>query len=526
MRFWLLLGFSTLALAPLFGQSRVNGPRFLGADIHTSPPAIAQVMHGPFLAANRYELRSASMLDLIHLAYDVDAERIVGGPAWIEMDRFDIFAKTLNGSTPASRKLMLRALLTERFHLATNETTKPMPAWALSAARHSGLKEADGSGDSGCRFSQAYPPLPTQQPQNGDAPRRSAAVFSFDCKNVTMAVLASTLANAASAQGYLQGKSVVDRTGLQGSWDFSFRYTQQLPASAQASGENIPLTDAMEKQLGLRLELSTAATRVVIIDHVDENPTPNPANLAEILPPVLAEFEVATIKPSPKTATQAPGFQFQIGRFVATNVTLRRLLQVAWGHTTVERLAGPKWMDDDRFDIIAKAPAEIAIGDTDNPTSRSNPLNLDAIRPMLRALLISRFKIEFHMEDRPLNALTLTARHPKLAKADPSERTKCIEGTGEADPKNLKNAHYSFGRVVTCQNVSMAQFVELLPRMAGAYVQTDVLNQTGLEGGWDFSFSFSPLGLLNNRLATAAPDNPPSPTAPSRCLRRSRVRLA
>ena len=81
----------------------------------------------------------------------------------------------------------------------------------------------------------------------------SAAVYSFDCKNVTMAVLASTLANAASAQGYLEGKPVVDRTGLQGSWDFSFRYTQQLPASAQASGENIPLTDAMEKQLGLRL---------------------------------------------------------------------------------------------------------------------------------------------------------------------------------------------------------------------------------------------------------------------------------
>jgi len=35
-------------------------------------------------------------------------------------------------------------------------------------------------------------------------------------------------------------------------------------------------------------------------NHVDENPTPNPANLAEILPPVLAEFEVATIKPSPR----------------------------------------------------------------------------------------------------------------------------------------------------------------------------------------------------------------------------------
>jgi len=166
-------------------------------------------------------------------------------------------------------------------------------------------------------------------------------------------------------------------------------------------------------------------------------------------------------------------------------------------------------MDEDHFDIIAKAPAEIAIEDTDNPTSRSNPLNLDAIRPMLQALLISRFRIEFHMEDRPLNALTMTARNAKLAKADPSERTTCIEGTGGADPKNLKNAHYSFGRVVTCQNVSMAQFVELLPRMAGAYVQTDVLNKTGLEGGWDFSFS--PLGLLNQQAGNDGPGQPSEP---------------
>ena len=322
-----------------------------------------------------------------------------------------------------------------------------------------------------------------------------------------MGVLASTLASAPSAQGYFQGKPVVDRTGLQGSWDFSFRYTPKLPAAAQVAGESISMTEAMEKQLGLKLELSTVLTPVVAIDSVDEKPAPNPANLAEILPPAPTEFEVAVIKASSKNGPQpnTPGLQIQNGRFVAIDLTIRRLVQIAWGQTRPELLAGPHWMDDEHFDIIAKAPSEVAIGDLDNPSARSSPLNIDALRPMLRALLISRFKIEFHMEDRLLNAMTLTAPNPKLTKAGPSERTKWSEGTAGADPKNAKNAYSTFGRLVTCQNVSMAQFVEMLPQIAGGYVQSEVRNNTGLEGGWDFAFSFSPLGLLNQQAGNRDP---------------------
>jgi uncharacterized protein (TIGR03435 family) len=109
------------------------------------------------------------------------------------------------------------------------------------------------------------------------------------------------------------------------------------------------------------------------------------------------------------------------------------------------------------------------------------------------------------MEDRLLNAITLTAPNPKLTKADPSERTKWSEGTAGADPKNVKNAYSTFGRLVTCQNVSMAQFVEMLPQIAGGYVQSEVRNNTGLEGGWDFTFSFSPLGLLNQQAGNRDP---------------------
>jgi len=131
MRFRLFLGLTALALVALFGQSPANGPQFLVADIHSSPRAIPPVARGPFLAGNRYEVRCASMLDLIRIAYGVDAERIVGGPSWIEMDRFDIFAKTQGGSTDGSRRLMLRTLLAQRFHLAIHETTEPMAPGCL-----------------------------------------------------------------------------------------------------------------------------------------------------------------------------------------------------------------------------------------------------------------------------------------------------------------------------------------------------------------------------------------------------------
>lgn len=52
------------------------------------------------------------------------------------------------------------------------------------------------------------------------------------------------------------------------------------------------------------------------------------------------------------------------------------------------------------------------------------------------------------------------------------------------------------GRLVTCQNVTMAQFAEMLPVIAPGYIQTKVVDATGLEGGWDFTFSFSPVGVL------------------------------
>src|SRR5262249_13903610 len=127
-----------IALAGLaYGQTPERLPSFDAADVHTSPknpnPNVQSL--GGFARGGRYQFRNATMLDLIANAYGLDPEKVVGGPFWLETDRFDILAKTPVSVTPANTKLMLRSLLADRFKLVTHEEGKPMNAWVMTAAR-------------------------------------------------------------------------------------------------------------------------------------------------------------------------------------------------------------------------------------------------------------------------------------------------------------------------------------------------------------------------------------------------------
>jgi len=103
---------------------------------------------------------------------------------------------------------------------------------------------------------------------------------------------------------------------------------------------------------------------------------------------------------------------------------------------------------------------------------------------------------------------------PKLKKADPTARTKWQEGA-VPEAAGSKNVNSSLGRLVTCQNVTMAQFAQMLPGIAPVYLRTDVVDATGLEGGFDFTFSFSPAGALQlNRGPSADGANPAGGNAP------------
>src|SRR3984885_671256 len=399
---------AALLSALAFGQSTETKPAFEIADVHVSPPTRNPFMRGPFVRRGLYEIRFATMVDLIRTAYNTDAERVLGGPNWLEDGTFDVLAKLPEGATKDTAKPLLQSLLADRFKLAVHNDTKPVPAYALKAGKHSQLKEAGGSGDTGCMFAPPGPP-PTGAPPPGPP------MFSFSCRNMTMAAFAEALhTTIALAPQYLNQRVVVDETELKGAWDFDFKFTPRgmIGPNGPIAG-TITLFDAIDKQLGLRLDPVDVPLPVIVVDSVNQKPTPNFPNVAESLhiAPAPTEFEVAELKPS---APDFRGMRFQIqpgGRVNIVGVPLKFLIEQAWD-VTDDMLAGaPKWMDTDRYDIVAKAPAGGA------------GMDIDELWPMLRALIIDRFQLAAHTEDRPVTAYTLVAVKPKMAKADPASRT-------------------------------------------------------------------------------------------------------
>jgi uncharacterized protein (TIGR03435 family) len=80
--------------------------------------------------------------------------------------------------------------------------------------------------------------------------------------------------------------------------------------------------------------------------------------------------------------------------------------------------------------------------------------------------------------------------------ADPTGRIRCIEGPG-ADGKDPREANPILGRLITCQNMTMARFADMLQGLAPGYIHAPVVDATGLDGAWDFTLSFSPAGAKN-----------------------------
>jgi len=472
-----------LLLRTAFGQLAltVSTPAFETADVHASAHTTNPnpFMTGGVLRGGRYDLRRATMVDLIRIAYGVDPDSVLGGPSWLETDRFDVIAKVPPETSPETIKLMLQALLADRFKLVLHNDTKPMPAFVLTLGKGKPkLKEADGSGNTGCQPQQ-------QKPEPGTIP-----YAMISCHNLTMEQFARNLRFMAGA--YMTNP-VIDSTGLKGSWDFDLKWTGRAQLG-QAGGDGISIFDAVDKQLGLKLEAQKVPSPVLIVDSVNQKPTDNPPGVTQSLPPAPpAEFEVAVIKPSAADGQ----LMFRVlpsGQVDLQGVPLKMLIAFAWNFefaTTNDMIVGaPKFLDSARFDIKAKASVGASTGPTIAP-----PIDIDDLRLMLRALLADRFKLATHTEDRPVTAYNLVVVKPKLKPADPANRTSFKEGPG-ADGKDPRNTNPTLSRLVTFQNMTMAQFADVLQKIAPGYIHSPVLDATGLEGAWDFTLSFSGSNLL------------------------------
>jgi uncharacterized protein (TIGR03435 family) len=454
--------------------------KFDVADVHASAHVTANVFFsGAAFSGGRYVMRNATMLDLISTAYGFDDRNVVSGPSWLESTRYDVIAKAPPATSEETLNLMLQALLADRFKLVVRPDTRPMPVFALMlGAGKPKLKAADGTGETGC---QQKAPQSTGVPSN-----------ALTCKNMTADDIAKEVLPRAGA--YLPNP-VVDLTGLKGTWNFEIAWTPR-GALAQAGPDAVSVFDAVEKQLGLKLEAQKIPTPVLVVESVNEKPTDNPAGVEKSLPPAPpAQFEVAVIKPSAPDETRDGSINNGQVSFQA--ITLRELINIAWSLNPrdTEALAGaPKWLDSDKFDIIAKTSTDAPAGPAG--TVGNPQIDFETIKLMLRALLIDRFKMQVHTETRPATGFVLLAGSPKMKKADPANRTECKNGPGP-DGKDPRLTTPILSRLVSCQNVTMAQFAEKLPSIAGGYIFGGVLNSTGLEGAWDFTLNFSPAGVVN-----------------------------
>src|SRR5262245_21306795 len=227
-----------LASASGFARAQAGPkPAFEAVDVHASVKSALQFVRTGPVRAGRYEVKDATMVDLIRIGYGFDNDKILGGPSWLEMDRFDLAGKVPAGATLESVNLMLQAALEERVKLAVRKDTKALPTYVLTAGKQHRLKPPSGTEETGCR----PPSAPT--PAAGDGPRLtlmttsgggtpvtyslgSGMTIQYQCRNLTMAGFAAALRSMFGAN--VGTSPVLDETGLTGNWNFDIRFSLNL----------------------------------------------------------------------------------------------------------------------------------------------------------------------------------------------------------------------------------------------------------------------------------------------------------
>jgi uncharacterized protein (TIGR03435 family) len=157
---------------------------------------------------------------------------------------------------------------------------------------------------------------------------------------------------------------------------------------------------------------------------------------------------------------------------IATGLSVKGLIRRAWDVQEFQVVGGPDWVSTDRYDISAVAP----LG-----TPGDAPLN-----PFLQSLLVDRFGLKMHRENRQMSrlALTVAKNGHKLHPAQPGRKTTWSNGRGTTTGQN-----------VTTQNLA----VNMLQRVLNQWVS----DETSITGNFDITLQWNP----GDDLAASAPDD-------------------
>jgi uncharacterized protein (TIGR03435 family) len=198
-----------------------------------------------------WEATNVTLDSMIRLAYRIQESQLVGGPAWIYSDRFDIVAKSPQGAPGPEFGLRMQSLLAERFNLKLHRETRELPVYALVTDGTPGprLTPSPIDCEAWARGRTGQPPTPLQP---GERPTcgTTATPGRLTGGSITMSQLAQTLSR------YTQ-RMVLDQTGLTGGFDYDLEFDEPAGTS---------IFTALQQQLGLRLEARRAPVDVLVID--------------------------------------------------------------------------------------------------------------------------------------------------------------------------------------------------------------------------------------------------------------------
>ena len=200
--------------------------------------------------------------DLITFAYELHARQLVGGPSWMESDKYDVTGQPEGQGLPDMKQLraLMRQLLTDRFKLTFHRENRELPVYAITVA---------GGGPKLTR---------NDTNPNGLPGLLFKGLGVLPGVNATIGDLAGVM------QGAVLDRPVVDRTGLQGRFDFTLTWTPDesqftsmgVRVPPPSNDPNAPpnLFTAFQEQLGLKLEATRAPAEVLVIDRI-EKPSEN-----------------------------------------------------------------------------------------------------------------------------------------------------------------------------------------------------------------------------------------------------------
>ncbi|HZI77856.1 MAG TPA: TIGR03435 family protein [Vicinamibacterales bacterium] len=233
-------------------------------------PSSVRVTPGGMLSVTNNTLRN-----IIRNAWNITNDQIVGGPAWIDSDRFDITAKASGPFGQDEARKMLQALLADRFGLVTRNETRELSVYLLVRARKDGalgpqMKKSDL--DCAALFASvtAGAKMPDRLP-NGNLP---CGISVRAAQGLVVGSPASMEQVARNLVGGV-GRIVVDKTGLEGYYDFTLNFAPEAPPQPGAPAGPAPdatapsLFTAMQEQLGLKLEPGRAPIQVLVIDRAE-----------------------------------------------------------------------------------------------------------------------------------------------------------------------------------------------------------------------------------------------------------------